>query len=341
MKAIFLHAAVGVLASLGLMGSAAAQDTVTLRYATHLGATHVGVLEADIPFMTAAKKNSGGTLDFQHFPAEQAGKALQMYDLIKAGAVDIGIVSPAYVTEKMPLLGVWEIPGLASSACDIVDLMDDLGAPGGMIYESDFGPNGVRALAYLPFPGYTIAPSGKPITSLEDLHGKKIRVAGGLMELVSVALGGVPVKMPSPEIYQSLQRGTIDAVMFSYVSVKAYDMQTAAPYGTTGFNLGAPGNVVLISERKFQSLTEDQRSALIEAGKTASQHWCHYMDAAEAQSIEDLKNDGMEIYEWTPEQVAQLTALSKHIPLDWAARVDAMNKPGTEILEIFTKAMSK
>jgi TRAP-type C4-dicarboxylate transport system substrate-binding protein len=153
---------------------------------------------------------------------------MQMMDLVQAGAVDIGILTSALVSgDRLPLIGLLELPGIEASLCDVADAVSTMAEPGQVIYEQDLAPNGIRILSIWPYPPYGPAASRKEITEIEDPQGMRLRNAGGLMEYSVVALGGVPVRMPSPEVYQSLQRGTIDAVLFSFLSVKSFDLQSS------------------------------------------------------------------------------------------------------------------
>ena len=318
------------------------QDATVMRLATHLSTTSAGVVQGDNFFIATAEKLSGGTLKFQLYPGEQAGKATQMFDLVKAGAVDVGETASAYVSgDKLPLIGILELPGLADGSCAVSKAMTKLGTPGGPVYESDLKPNGIRILGYMPYPPYGPAASRTKITSVDDLKGLKMRVAGGLMEHTVAALGGVSVKMASPEVYEGLGRGTIDTVLFSFLSVKDYDLQSVAHFGTTGFSFGTPGDILMISESKFQALTTQQQEALLEAGRQTSEHWCKYVDETEGSNIDAMSKAGMEIHKWTPEQAAELREKTRPVSDEWAQSLDKRGKPATAVLKAFRAELSK
>ncbi|MCW2239839.1 TRAP transporter substrate-binding protein [Azospirillum canadense] len=328
--------------AMGFAGLASAQEVTKLKYATHLASTAPGVVEGSNVFINATEELSGKSVKIQLYPAEQLGKAREMFDLVKSGAIDVGTVSTALVSsDKLPLMGVLEAPGLATNACSVVNALFALGAPGGPIFEGDFKSTGVRVLAYFPYPPYGPAASRGPITKVEDLHGLKMRNAGGLMEYSVVKLGGVPVKMGSPEVFTALQRGTIDTVLFSFLSVKELDLSSIAKYGTTGYSFGTPGDLLIISERKFASFPKAQQDALVAAGKKASDHWCAYVDQTEAKNIADMRAAGMSIYTWTPDDIAKLNKLTADVAKEWASALDSRGKPGTKVLEGFKAAMKQ
>lgn len=160
----------------------------------------------------------------------------------------------------------------------------------------------------------------------------KMRNAGGLQELTVRSVDGVPVKIPSPEVYQSLQRGTL---LFSFLSVRDHDLTSVADYGVTGWSFGTPGTLTFMSEKACQKLPEKLQAALTEAGMASSDHRCDYVDTKEIENIEDAKSKGMEIYTWSEADVAELNEKTASIPADWAAGLDSRGKPGTAVLEQF------
>lgn len=340
MKSLINGATLAISIVFGLTGSVLAQDVVTLKFGSHLAVNATGVVQGANVLMEEAKNKSNGKVTFEFYPSEQAGKALQMFDLVRAGAVDVGTVSTAYVSsDKLPLMGVLEIPGIGGNTCSVVKAMFSLGLPGGAIFESDLKPAGVRVLAYFPYPAFGPAASTKPITKVDDLKGLKLRNAGGLMELAVQKIGGTPVKMPTPEIYQSLSRGTIDGVMYPFITVKDYNLNSVANYAATGYSFGTPGDLTVISERRFQSLDKEQQEALTVAGKSASEHWCQFLDTAEAEAMEAMRSAGMSIYKWSAEDVAQLNALTGDVTTNWANTLEGRGKPASTVLKEFKAAL--
>lgn len=328
--------ACSVFAMAGALAGTAQAENVTLRFASFLPATHTGTMQGSEVFMNAAKEASGGTIDFEFYPGGQAGAALQLWDLVRSGAIDVAEIAGGYISsEQAPLLGIMELPGPTLSSCQVAEAMKVMAGAGGSIAEGDLAPAGMRAVAFYPYPAYGPAASTKQVTSVEDLAGMKMRNAGGLQELTVQAVGGVPVKMPSPEVYQSLQRGTLDTVLFSYLSVRDYDLASIADYGVTGWSFGTPGTLTFISEAAYQKLSPEQQDALNKAGRASSDHWCNYVDTKESENIEDAKSKGMEVYTWSDADVAKLNEMTASIPSDWAKGLDDRGKNGSAVLEEF------
>src|SRR3954447_121967 len=78
------------------IGPAAAQEKITLRLAESLPAGHVIHELVAKPFMELVTKATNGQVTFQHYPAEQLGKAKDMAQLTVAGVADVSYIVPSY-----------------------------------------------------------------------------------------------------------------------------------------------------------------------------------------------------------------------------------------------------
>src|SRR5690606_22742785 len=124
-------------------GSAAAQETVTLRLADSFPTTHVLSVEGAQFFIDRVKALSGGRINVDYFPASQLGKAADMLALVQSGTVDMAYIPPAYVQEKMPLSDVANLPGLFSKVCAGSKAYLKL-ASEGPVKEVDYDTQGIR-----------------------------------------------------------------------------------------------------------------------------------------------------------------------------------------------------
>lgn len=328
-----LLAATAGLAS--FVGIAQAQDTIKLKMATFLPANHFQVVNGSQVWMDEVTRLTNGKVEFEYYPAQQLGKAAELMDLMLNGAIDVAEVAPAYVTGKLPLMGVLEMPGVVKTSCSGAAAMRDLATPGGTIYEADYKTAGVMPLAFFIYPPYSVV-SRQPINSVEDLQGLKLRTSGGAMELVASKLGGTSVRIPSPEVFQSLQRGTIDAVMYSFLSAEEADLDTVARNGATGYGFGAPSVVISMSQTKFASLPQDVQDALVQAGPIADTSYCDFVDSNDAATEQKFIDGGMAMYTFTDEDVAKLNAELGSIAADWATGLDARGKPASQAVEEFS-----
>src|ERR1700676_4223898 len=82
---------------------AQAADPITLRVADSFPKGHYLVKLILEPWMEEVKKRTNNAVTFEHYPAQQLGKAADMLKLTQTGVADIGYIAPAYVSDKMPV----------------------------------------------------------------------------------------------------------------------------------------------------------------------------------------------------------------------------------------------
>ena len=222
--------------SLILMAStvlARAADPITLRVADSFPKGHYLVKLILEPWMDEVKKRTNNAVTFEHYPAQQLGKAADMLKLTQTGVADIGYVAPAYTSDKMPVSEVAMLPGAFEHSCQGTLAYWKL-ARSGVIAEQDYAANNIRLLLAVSLPQYRIFTVKQPVKDVGDVTGLKLRSTGGAQDLTLRAIGAVPVRMAAPDAYESLSRGTMDGLLFPLESVVAYGADKLVKYSTDG-----------------------------------------------------------------------------------------------------------
>ncbi|MGR3455682.1 TRAP transporter substrate-binding protein [Pseudooceanicola sp.] len=314
-----------------------AQD-ITLRVADSLPVDHYmtrGVLE---PLMAQVGKATGGAVEFQHFPAEQLGKAKDLLSLAQDGVADIAYVGASYVADKLPLSSVGELPEAFTTSCEGTKAFWEIAKPGGALDQAEYAPQGVRALAVLVLPPYQVF-SAREITGLDSLKGQKVRATGAAKQIALTKLGAVPVAMPAPETREALSRGTVDAIAFPHGSILPYDLVPHLKTATEGANFGSFVATWMISQSKFDSLPENVQTALTEAGAAATLNGCAETDAATDSDKQTIADGGVTFVTLPEADAASLAETMATVGDEWAAELDGRGKAGTEILKAFRNAL--
>lgn len=329
--------AAAVAAALGAAGMASAQQKVTLRVADVYPTGHPVAESTAKMFMEQARKASNGALDFQYYPAEQLGKGKDLLTLTQSGVVDIGLVVPSYVSDKMPLSAVSELPGGFASSCEGTMAMWRL-SKDGVLAKSEYAPNGVRVLivhAFAPFQMVTT----KNFDGLKSVEGQKMRSLGAVMDSTIRKLKGTPIRIPAPEINEAMSRGTIDGGMMGYPTVLSYDLARIVKFGTVGANFGGAVVTYTISENKWRSLNAEQQKVLLAAGEAATKNGCEFADKAVTPSAEKLRAAGVKLAPLSADDDRALKAVLATVGDEWAADLDKRSKPGSEVLKAFRAAV--
>jgi TRAP-type C4-dicarboxylate transport system substrate-binding protein len=334
-------AVVAVLLLVVSATSSFAQEKITLRLADSLPSGHVIHELVAKPFMELVTKATNGQVTFQHFPSEQLGKAKDMAQLTALGVADLSYIVPSYSSDKLPLTAVAELPGIFETECQGSLAFYKISHNGGILETKEFLPNGLRPLVTIALPAYQIQlATSRVIKSAKDLEGLKIRTTGGAMDLMMRSIGGVPVRMAAPEIYESLTRGTLDGMIFSYQSSVSYEFGKMLKSGTEGLNFGTAILTYSMGEAKFKSLPENVRKALIEAGEQTTREGCKRFEDGEKTATEKIKSQGMKVINFSLDDKKVFDAAFKSVAEDWVKDLDKRGKPGSEVFKAFTDALA-
>ncbi len=328
-------------AAFGLGAVSAQAAEITLKLADSLPAGHSITKNATAFFFEQAKTLSGGKLDFQHYPAQQLGKAKDLLMVTQTGLADIGYIVPSYVSENMPLGAVAELPGGFKSSCEGAKAFWSLAKPGGMLDELEFKPNGVRVLYVVALSPYQAIFSEKAdFKGFDDFKGRKIRSNPGPMELGLRNLGAVPIRMTPPEIFDAMTKGTIDGALLPYTSTFSYGLNKVVKSATIGQNFGTVGITYSINLKKWASLPKDVQDALTKAGEETVGHACAIFDTEEKELAGKLKEQGATLIEFAPDQEKVLHENFTTVTKDWAANLEKRGLPADKVLAAFRAAIA-
>lgn len=331
-------AAVITAASLVAANGASAEE-VTLRVADHYPA---GSPSADMTaghFMREVEQRTDGRVKFEYFPTEQLGRAGDMLTLTTTGVTDIGFAAPAYVSDTLPLGGVVELPGTFQHPCEGTRAFYDM-ATEGILLETEYQPNDIRVLIALALPPYQVL-SNNAFSGLPDLAGQRLRTGGGAQDVSVEQIGAVPVRMAGPDIYESLQRGTLDGVVFPLPSIEQYSLEEILAYSTIGMNFGSFMSSYVISERRWNELPSDVQEIMLEVGEETSMMACEQMANDIEPAIERLTAAGIEFVDFSEEDRARIAELLEPVGEAWAEQMNQRGLPGTEVLETFVSKISE
>ena len=316
-----------------------AQEKLTLRVSDQFPTTHF--VHDSVKFWIAeVEKATGGAVRFDYYSGEQMGKAKDQLALIQSGVVDVSLVVPGYVSDKMPLSAVAELPGMGNPNTSCVGSIAYMKlAQEGIFAKQEYGPAGVRAIWGFAFPPYQLMMAQRRIAPLKEIEGAKIRTVGSSMEFLVRHLKGVPVKISAPDAYEALSRGTIDGVMLTHASLFAYKMEGLIKYATSSGSFGGTVGAYGISEKRWKELPAQVQKAIMDAGEKATRHLCTYMERDTQEAQEKLRQRGVTIVTFSATEQKELEGIYAATATEWVASMDKRGKPGSEALKAFTEAL--
>ncbi|MGA7999512.1 MAG: TRAP transporter substrate-binding protein DctP [Bradyrhizobium sp.] len=317
---------------------AQAADPITLRVADSFPKGHYLVKLILEPWMDEVKKRTNNAVNFEHYPAQQLGKAADMLKLTQTGVADIGYVAPAYVSDKMPVSEVAMLPGAFEHSCQGTLAYWKL-ARNGVIAEQDYAANNIRLLLAVSLPQYRIFTVKQPVKDVGDVTGLKLRSTGGAQDLTLRAIGAVPVRMAAPDAYESLSRGTMDGLLFPLESVVAYGADKLVKYSTDGLGFGSFIVAYSISDNAWKKLSPEVQKAMIDVAEEIIPAACQQVQKADNETKKSLQA-AVHFETLQPDTGAKFKDLMKGVAKTWAEGLDSRGKHGSDALKEFDAAVA-
>jgi TRAP-type C4-dicarboxylate transport system substrate-binding protein len=240
------------------LGRARAQAAEELKLATFVPPTHIIYANVITPWVADVAKASGNKLTVKLFPALQlGGTAPQLYRQMAQGISDITFTLPGYTSSDFPMMGLTELPGTATSA---EDGTRKLWANFDRFLARDF--KDAKVLMLWNSDTASLMSKNKPIRTLDDLKGMKIRTPSAAQSAQIEALGATPIDMPANQIYTSLDRGVIDAAQIPMSAAIDFKLIEVARYFTVNAPLGRSPFLVAMNRARYDRLPADLKKAI-------------------------------------------------------------------------------
>ena len=245
---------------------------------------------AAVKFKELAEKFTNNRVKVQIFPNNQLGSEQEVCQDVRTGSIEAEILYTGNLQPLAPSVGVLMLPYMFTESQQVWKAMDAIHDELNkrVIKEAD-----VRILAYFEKGFRVLTNSKKPVRTLEDLKGLKIRVSKVAITIETFKAWGLePIPMAWDEVFSALQQRVIDGQENPYtavLSIKFYEIQKYI----TDIHYMIWSGPLIIGEKFFQSLPKDIQEALVRAGKdTAVYERKLSMDLTE-KAMAELKKRGM------------------------------------------------
>ena len=247
-----------------VMLPAASQSAATKLRLGHIFPTNHPTHTSVVAMAKVVDQESNGRLIIEVHPNAAMGKEDVQAQNISLGTLDMGTAGPGMISRVEPAWGLIAGEYVFKNVESMFKVMN--GPIGEDIKNRMLAKRGIRTLS-VAYVGERHLTANKPIYKPEDLKGLKIRIPNiPLRKATFIALGAAPTPMAFAEVYLGLQQRVIDGQenpLAQIVSMKFYEVQKYLML--TGHALNS--EILLMNEKKFQSLPEDLRAALAKGAK--------------------------------------------------------------------------
>jgi len=233
-------------------------EVIKLKAANYLPVTHP-MSQLSGGFCEEVKKRTNGRVEIAYYPGGTLLSPVKMYDGVVTGIADMGLSHIQYTRGRFPVMEVFDLP---------------LGFPSGWVatqvatdFYNKYKPsecNDVNVFYVTPTGPAVLETVSKPVRTLEDLKGIKIRATGQMTEIIK-ALGGVPIPLEMPDVYDALRRGVIEGVTVDLSTLKHWKFAEVTKYVTADWQLGTVITFYwVMNKKKWDSLPPDLQRIITE-----------------------------------------------------------------------------
>ena len=299
-------AAAALLAIGATQAQAADYPSMTLRYATGFPEA-VYMNEPAKWFAQEVEKRSGGKIKIRMFFGGTLGKSNEILDLVAKGAVDMGSIVQGYFTSNLPFAAMTNsLPMTFFDGEAVMRTAIRLEATN-PDQIAEYEANNVKPLIHRYLPNYKLICT-KPIRTVKDLEGTKIRTFGNYMPKMFAALKATPVNVLPVEMYEALKRGSMDCSYLTYPFFMVFKLYEVAPYVIDVKFGGINAYWLAVNKRKFDGMPQEVQDLLVQVGKEATEWGVAHTKEVDAASLEELKaQDGVQIVKFEEQQLLEET----------------------------------
>ena len=273
-----------------------AQQKLVLK-ATDVHPLGYPTVEAVVRMGKKLEAATGGRLSIQMYPSMQLGGEKEMIEQAQVGALAMARISVGPMGPLVPELNVFNLPFMFRDDAHMEKVID--GPIGDELLKklSDHATAGLIGLCWMNAGTRNVYNSKKPVRSLDDLKGLKIRMMGNPVFVDTMnALGGNGVAMGFDQLVNAMQTGVVDGAENNYPSyATGQHFRYAKYYSLTG-HLMIP-EILVFSKRTWQTLPPDDQALITKFAKEAQQEERKLWYEMEKKSIQQIKEAGVDIIE--------------------------------------------
>jgi TRAP-type transport system periplasmic protein len=237
---------------------------------------------------------SKGSLKVQVFHQETLGNERVLFEGMRLGTVDMAKVTTSIAANAIPEFGLFDLPYLLR---DLDQLLQVLNGPTGNQLLTKLEGVGVKGLFWMEQGTRSIYTAKRPVRSIADLKGMKIRVIESPIMVDTInALGAAATPMPFGELYTSLRQGVVDGAENAPDAVYTAKHYEVAKYYTMTDHFRTPC-LFMISMQTWGRLSEAHRQNLVDASKETAEWGKSLYSQEAAEYMKKLRVAGMEIIE--------------------------------------------
>jgi TRAP-type transport system periplasmic protein len=281
-----------------------------------------------LQFAADVDKATGGKLKITVHPAASLFKAPEIKRAVQGGQAQIGEILLSGYSNEDPIFGVDSVPFLATSYADAAKLWK----VSKKATEERFAKQGMMILYAVPWPPQGIY-STKPINTIADMKGLKLRTYNPATSRIAELAGAQPVTIQVAELAQAMATGAVNANITSGATgydTKAWEV-VKNYYDTQAW---LPKNVIFVNKAAFDALDKATQDALLKAAAAAEERGAKASEEKTKFYLSELAKNGMNVAPPSAQLKADFRKIGETMTAEWLKSAGA---DGQAIVDAFRK----
>jgi TRAP-type C4-dicarboxylate transport system substrate-binding protein len=311
----------------------ASAHAIELKLAYFVGDQHA-MSQWLVKWANGLERESGGRITVKRFPGSQMGPAQQHYDFVRTGQADVAWFLHGATPGRFPLTEIVQVPYLVGSAEIGTKVLNDPELRSKYI---DAEHRGVKVLLLLTHQPGNVHTTKKPIRTIEDMKGLRLRFASPTIRDFIAALGGTPVGVVPTEQVEQLQKGTIDGVFIDYGGAGiAFKMGGVLKYSTEMYSYVSSFGVAMNPDF-WNTLPPDLQALVTKSMTGVEKEVGEAWDALDVPGKKALIDGGAEAIRLSAEENAKFRKIGAEVA---DAKVNDLESKGMPARAIYTMMKS-
>jgi TRAP-type C4-dicarboxylate transport system substrate-binding protein len=287
------------------------------------------------------EKQTEGRVKFKIFYSSVLGKVTDFAKMVGGvGVADVGAIIAVYTQWQLPLFAGTMNPflttGIDVQARAINKLYHEW-AP----MRDEWTKLNLKPLWFFVIDPYRLIIK-EEISSLDDLKGKKIWGGGGYAQIMKI-YDITPVFFPPAQVYEAMQKGTIDGLFFPYGPSSFFKFYELGKYYVDMTFMGCQTpSAIAINLDVWNKISPDDQKTIERISAGMHKFFLDY-SKKDAQRLNNFfKSEGVTFVNFSPEEQARIRdRCAEAVLADWVEKTDKKGAPGKEFLRRYKAIVSE
>jgi TRAP-type C4-dicarboxylate transport system substrate-binding protein len=315
---------------------AASAKPIELKFSAFVPTTHLHWVNVYAPFGKELEERTNGRVKVVFFSGETLGKAKDHYDMAVRGIADMVTFIHGYTPGRFPLAGVMELPIRVPS-----------GEIGSRVFWELYEKYMKQEYSDVKVVWLTVSDAGqiqttkKPVKTLQDLKGLRLRSPGPIPSAILKACDGSALTIPIPDLYDSLQKGMADGAFMNFSATTDFKLGDVLKHFTVvnGYAMTAG---IAMNLKTWNNLPPEVQRIIDElAGLRLSLRHGTFWDKGARMTVDAANKTGAQIYELSPADKRLWMEKVEPVNEAWIADVEKKGLPGRKIFQDAVSLLEK